>query len=100
MRIRDRLSALPPFEKWIDHIPHNRSRPYDRHLHHDVIKLLRHQARQARHLRPALDLEHPHRVGPLQRGIYDGIVRWKMRQIHFFVLGMIVVMIMLVMSMD
>src|ERR1035438_7926100 len=29
----------------------------------------------ARHLRPAFDLEHPHRVGFLQRGIYDGIVR-------------------------
>ncbi len=45
MRICDRLSTLPPLEKWIDHIPHDRSRSYDRHLHHDVVKSLRLQVR-------------------------------------------------------
>src|SRR6266404_1197439 len=99
MRIGDLLSALPPLEKWIDHIPHNRPRPYDRHLHHDVVKFLRLKPRQARHLRAALDLEHSHCVGFLQRGIYEGVVLREMRQIHFFVFVMTVIMIMLVMSM-
>ena len=56
----------------------------DRNLHNDVVKLFGHQARQARHLRPALDLKHSNGVGLLQRGINFGIVCGKMRQAHLF----------------
>ncbi len=81
---RNRFSPLPPLEKWIHHIPHDRARPNDRNLYDDVVKALRLQARQTSHLRPALDLKHSHCVGLLQRGIDERIVRRKMRQIHLF----------------
>ena len=58
--------------------------PNDRHLHHDVVKLLRPQSRQTRHLRAAFHLEQADRVGLLQRFINRRVVLRKMRQINFF----------------
>ena len=55
--------------------------PNDRHLHDDVVKLLGPQPRKTGHLRAALDLEQPDRVGLLQRVINRGVVLRKMRQI-------------------
>ncbi|MDR9160943.1 hypothetical protein FEP45_06023 [Burkholderia multivorans] len=41
----------------------NRPRPHDRYLDHEVVVFARLQARQHRHLRARLDLEHADRVG-------------------------------------
>ena len=86
MRIGDVFASLAPLQKRIHHLPHDRPRPDDRHLHHDVVKLPGPQARQARHLRPAFHLKHSHRVGLLQRGINRRIVLRQMRQVDFFVI--------------
>ena len=43
--------------------------PDERHLHHQVVELLRPQAGQGGHLGPGLDLEHADRVGPAQHGV-------------------------------
>ena len=63
------------------HLPHNRSRPNNRHLDHQVIKPLRIIPRQRRHLRPALHLEHPHRIRRLQH-LVDLVILRQIRQIH------------------
>ena len=68
----------------IHHLPHDRSRANDGDLHHDVVKTFWTQARQARHLRPALDLKHANRVGLLQGGIHRGIVWRQVSEVHFF----------------
>ena len=53
--------------------------PHDRHLDHQVVELAGLQARQHRHLRPALHLEHAHRIGLAQhlvdRRILSGACR-------------------------
>ena len=45
------------------HLPDDRPRPDDRHLHDEVVEHHRLQPRQRRHLRARLDLEHADRVG-------------------------------------
>jgi hypothetical protein len=81
MRIRHLLLALPPPHVRMHHLTHNRPRPDDRHLHHQVVKPHRRVVRQRRHLCAALHLEHAHRVGPAQRLIHHWILR-QQRQIH------------------
>ena len=68
----------------MDHVADDRAGPDDRHLHHDVVKLFRPHARQARHLRAAFDLKHADGVRLLHGGIRCGIIFRKMRQIDFF----------------
>src|SRR5262249_35103861 len=72
--------------KWIHHLTHDWSRTDDCHLHNDVIKTHRAQARQARHLRAAFYLEHSNRISLLQRGVNLLVVCRKMREIDFFVI--------------
>ena len=50
----------------MDHVALDRTRPDDRDLHDDVVEARRLEARQHRHLRARLDLEHADRVGALQ----------------------------------
>ena len=83
-RIAHRLEPLPPLQKRIHHLPHDGPGADDGHLNHNVVKAAGPQPRQARHLRSALDLEHAHGVGFLQRRINCRIIRRQMRQIHFF----------------
>ena len=83
MRIRNFFAPLAALQKRIHHLADDGSRPDDRHLHHNVIKTFRPQARQARHLRPAFHLKQPDRVRLLQRRIDRGIILRKMRQIDF-----------------
>ena len=83
MRVRYVFAALAPLNKRIDHLPDNRPRANNRHLHHDVIETLRAQARQAGHLRAALDLEHADGVGFLQSGINLRIIRRQMGKLDF-----------------
>jgi hypothetical protein len=52
------------------HLADNRAGPDDRHLHHDVVEILRPQPRQAGHLRAALHLEHADGIGALQRPVH------------------------------
>ena len=86
MRIGDVFAPLAALQKRIHHLADDRAGADDRHLHHDVVKLFRTQARQARHLRAAFHLEQADGVGLLQRGIYRRIVLRKMRQVDFFVI--------------
>ena len=51
-------------------------------LHDDVVEPRGSQARQRRHLRARLDLEHANRVGVLQHAIHDRIVWRQVRQIQ------------------
>jgi hypothetical protein len=62
----------------VHHLPDDRPRPDDRHLHDDVVEHHRLQARQRRHLRARLDLEDANRVGLAQHPVHGGIL-WKMR---------------------
>src|SRR2546422_8055625 len=84
MRICDYFPALSTFEERVHHVADDRPRTDDRDLHHDVVKLFRLQARQARHLRAAFYLEHSDCVGLLQRGIHGRIVSRQVREINFF----------------
>ncbi len=68
----------------MQHLSDNRTRPNNRHLHHDVVKLCGAQAGQKRHLRAALHLEHADGVGLLQRGVDLRVARRQMRQVDFF----------------
>ena len=62
-RIVDRFFAPAPAQVRMDHIALDGSRPYDRHLDHEVVEVARPQPRQHRLLRARLDLEHPDGVG-------------------------------------
>ncbi len=84
VRVGHRLTSLAALEKRVHHFADDRPRPDDRHLDHDVVKLRRTQARQARHLRAALDLEHADRVRLLERGVHLGIVGGQVREVHLF----------------
>ena len=53
----------------MDHLALDRARSDDRDLNDQIVEDLRPQARQHRHLRPALDLEHAERIGALQHGV-------------------------------
>ena len=72
--------------EWIHHLADDGAGADDGDLHHDVVETLGAQARKARHLRAAFDLEHADGVGLLQGGIDLRIVGGKMRQVDFFVI--------------
>ena len=71
--------------KRIHHLSDDRAGANDRHLHDDVVKTLRAQTRQGRHLRAAFYLKQTDGVGLLQRGIDLRIVLRKMSEVDFFV---------------
>ena len=86
MGIGDFFASLAALQKWIHHLADDGAGADDRDLHHDVVKLLRTQARQARHLRAAFHLKQAHGVGLLQRGIDRRVILRKMRQVDFLVI--------------
>ena len=63
LRILDRLLALAPPQIGMHHVALDRARPHDRDLDDQIVEGARLDARQHRHLRPALDLEGAERVG-------------------------------------
>ena len=65
----------------MDHLPHDRPRPDDRHLHHQVVEVVGLHPRQGGHLGPALHLEQAHRVCPLQHRVDLRVVRGQVREI-------------------
>ena len=57
-RVVHRLFAAAPLQIRMHHAALDRPRPHDGDLDHQVVEVLRFQARQHAHLRAALDLEH------------------------------------------
>ena len=76
------LAALAPAQIGIQHLTDNRSGPDDGDLHHDVVKALGPEARQAGHLRAAFHLEQPDGVGFLERGVDQRVVLRQVREIN------------------
>ena len=58
---------LAPLDVGMDGAALDRPRPHQRHLHRQVVQVLRQRPRQHLHLRPALDLEHAGGLRPLDR---------------------------------
>ena len=65
-RIMLRLDAIAPAQIGMHHVALNRAWPHDRHFDDEIVEFSRLEARQHRHLRPALDLEHAHGIGTRQ----------------------------------
>ncbi len=63
MGVGDFLAADPALEEGVRDAADDRPGTDDRDLDHQVVEFVRLVARQGRHLRPALDLEDPDRVG-------------------------------------
>src|SRR6185312_9837529 len=57
--------ALPAFDVRVHGLPLDRPRADERHLHGEVVEVLRLRSQKALHLRSALDLEEPDGVGVL-----------------------------------
>jgi hypothetical protein len=66
MQTLRRLTPLAPPQVGMQHLADNGAGADDRHLHDNIVKSLRHHARQARHLRTALHLKHADRIGFLE----------------------------------
>ena len=81
------FAALAAAQKRIQHLADNGAGPDDGHLHHDVVKVLGPQARQARHLRAAFHLKHADGVGFLQRFVDLRVILRQMREVDFFAIG-------------
>ena len=79
-----RLASLAALQIRMHHFAHDRPRPDDGDLHHDVVKTFWPQARQASHLRAALDLKHADGVGLLQRIVNDRIIGGQASQVDLF----------------
>ena len=62
------------------HVALDRAGAHDRHLDDEIVELFRLEARQHRHLRAALDLEHADRVGALDHRIDAGLLGRNGRQ--------------------
>ena len=67
------LHAVAPAQVGMHHVALDRPRPHDRHLDHEIIEAARLEARQHRHLRSALDLEHADGIGAAQHVVDFGI---------------------------
>ena len=68
-RVEDLLLALAAAQIGVHHVALDRPRPDDRHLDDEVVERLGLEARQHRHLCPALDLEHADRVRVAEHGV-------------------------------
>ncbi len=68
-------TSLPPPQIGMHHVALDRAGPHDRDLDDEVVEGLRLEARQHRHLRPALDLEHADRIGARQHVVDRGLLR-------------------------
>ena len=68
------LDAVAPAQIRMHHVALDRPRPHDRNFDDEIVEALRLQARQHRHLRPALDLEHADRVGARQHLVDRSVV--------------------------
>ncbi len=79
-RIGDRLQPLPPPQIGMHHVALDGAGPHDRDLDHEIVEGPGLQPRQHGHLGPALDLEHPDRVGPVDHVVDDRLLPRQGRQ--------------------
>ena len=68
-RIDDLFESLPAAQVRMHHVALDRTGTHDRDFDHEIVERLGPEARQHRHLRPALDLEDADRVGALDHGV-------------------------------
>ena len=78
--IIDALFAVTAPQIRMNHVALDRTGTYDRDLDDQIVELARLEARQHRHLSPAFNLEHAHRIGQTQHVVDLGIFRWHIRQ--------------------
>ena len=81
VRVGDRLEAVSPAQVRVHHLAHDGAGPDDGHLDHEVVEALGLHAGQRGHLRPALHLEDPHRVGPAEPLVDLRVVRRQVGQV-------------------
>ena len=81
------FAALAAAQKWVQHFTDDGAGADDGYLHHDVVEALGAQARQAGHLGAAFHLEQADGVGFLQCAVNLRVILRKMREVHFFVIG-------------
>ena len=74
VRVGDRLQLLAAPDVGVHRPALDRPGADERHLDHQVVERLGPQPGQRGHLRPRLDLEHAHRVGPAQHGVDLGVL--------------------------
>src|SRR6185369_1451967 len=74
MNMIDLLFSLASGNIRTKHLTDDRPRTDDGDLHDEIVKILRFRTRQKLYLRAALDLEHPDRVGVLQRLVNEWII--------------------------
>ena len=74
-RIRDRLGSAPAPQVGVHHAALDRPGAHDRHLDHQVVEVLRPEARQHAHLGARFDLEHADGVGLLDHLVGLGVLR-------------------------
>ncbi len=73
--VNDQLGVLlPVLQIGMDHAALDGAGPHDRHLDDEVVIVPGFQARQHRHLGPALDLEHADGIGLAQHIVDSGIL--------------------------
>jgi len=66
----------------MDHIALDGTWPHDRHFDHEVVEGSRFDAREHRHLRPALDLEGAERVGFADHRVGAWVLRRDRREVE------------------
>ena len=69
------VDAVAAAQIGMHHVALDRPRPHDRDLDDEVVESARLQARQHRHLRAALDLEHADRIGARQHVVDRRVLR-------------------------
>src|SRR5690606_539863 len=74
------LLTVTSTQVWVHHIALDGSRSDDRHLDHQIVKGLRFQPGQHRHLRPAFDLKHPDSIRPAYHFIHCRVILRDIRQ--------------------
>ena len=80
--VGDGFAAGAAVEIGMHHLPHDRTRADDRHLHDEVVETCRLEPRQRGHLGARLDLEQAHGVGRLQHAPHGGVILRQMRQVN------------------
>src|SRR6202042_2332115 len=77
------LQPLPASHVGMHHLADDRAGTNNRNLDYQVVELPRRVAWNGRHLRSALNLKHPHRIGSAKRVVNVFIVLWKLSKINW-----------------
>ena len=82
------FAALAAIQVRVDHFADDGAGPDERHLHHDVVELLRQHAREGGHLGAAFHLEHADGVGFVQSFEDGRIVLRNVREVDVFAINL------------